>query len=48
MNRQERTSINGKHHPENHKGEGERTEREALFCININGNRSSSPECPRW
>ncbi len=22
MNRQERTSINGKHHPENHKGEG--------------------------
>ena len=22
MNRQERTSISGKHHPENHKGEG--------------------------
>jgi hypothetical protein len=26
MNRQQSTSVSGKRHPENHKGEGEQTE----------------------
>ena len=37
MNRQERTSISGKHHPENHKGEGSTPVRGATVLIQRNG-----------
>ena len=43
MNRQERTSISGKHHPENHKGEGSTPCVSQLSYIQFNGTRFSRP-----
>jgi hypothetical protein len=40
MNRQQSTSISGKHHPENHKGEGS-TECAGSIPRQLNGMRSS-------
>ena len=35
MNRRQSTSILGKPHPENHKGEGNRPRRVAPLCVNF-------------
>ena len=40
MNRQQSTSISGKPHLENHKGEGNAPSAEQLSCVEPNGLRS--------
>jgi hypothetical protein len=40
MNDQQSTSIPGKHHPENHKGEGNRSVVWPRLCFNMTGTRS--------
>jgi hypothetical protein len=39
MNHQQSTSISGKHHPENHKGEGSTPCVSQQSCIQFSGNR---------
>jgi hypothetical protein len=41
MNRRQSTSILGKPHPENHKGEGNRPRRMAPLCLYFSGMRCS-------
>jgi hypothetical protein len=41
MNRRQSTSISGKPHPENHKGEGNRPRRMAPLCLYFSGMRCS-------
>jgi hypothetical protein len=43
MNHQQSTSISGKPHPENHKGEGNRPRRVAPLCLNFAGTGIRAP-----
>jgi hypothetical protein len=46
MNRQQSTSISGKHHPENHKGEGSALSARKRRSVNLKGMRTNGHIAP--